>query len=44
MTSVEDLRHYAEDEGKSEEEIMAITEPVEELKFMATGVEIVKRS
>ena len=40
ITSVEELRHYAEDEGKSEEEIAAITEPVEELKFMATGVEI----
>lgn len=40
LTSVEELRHYAEDEGKSEEEIAAITEPVEELKFMATGVEI----
>ena len=38
VTSVEELRHYAEDEGKSEEEIAAITEPVEELKFMADGV------
>lgn len=39
-TSVEELRHYAEDEGKSEEEIAAITEPVTELKFMADGVVI----
>lgn len=39
-TSVDELRHYAEDEGKSEEEIAAITEPVTELKFMATGVKI----
>ena len=39
-TSVEELRHYAEDEGKSKEEIAAIIKPVEELKFMATGVEI----
>ena len=41
-TSVDELRHYAEDEGKSAEEIAAITEPVQELKFMATGVEILK--
>jgi len=38
VTPVDELRHYAEDEGKSEEEIMAITEPKEELKFMADGV------
>ncbi len=38
VTSVEDLRHFAEDEGLSEEEIAAITEPKEELKFIATGV------
>lgn len=37
-TSVDELRHYAEDEGKSAEEIAAITEPVTELKFMAHGV------
>ena len=38
VTSVDELRHYAEDEGKSKEEVEAITEPVEELKFMASGV------
>ncbi len=38
VTTVDELRHYAEDEGKSAEEIAAITEPLEELKFMATGV------
>ena len=38
VTPVDELRHYAEDEGKSKEEIEAITEPEEELKFMATGV------
>ena len=38
VTSVDELRHYAEDEGKSKEEIEAITEPVEEMKFMASGV------
>lgn len=37
-TSVEDLKHYAEDEGKSKEEIDAITQPKEELKFLASGV------
>ena len=42
VTDVEELRHYAEDEGASEEEILAITEPVEEYKFMATGVKIIK--
>lgn len=41
ITSVEDLRHFAEDEGLSAEEIAAITEPEEELKFMASGVKIV---
>lgn len=40
ITSVEDLKHYAEDEGKSKEEIDAITQPEEELKFMATGVRV----
>lgn len=40
-TSVADLKHYAEDEGLSKEEIAAITEPKEELKFMATGVVLV---
>ena len=40
VTSVEELKHYAEDEGKSPEEIAKITKPVEELKFMASGVQI----
>ena len=38
LTSVEELRHYAEDEGKSAEEIAAITEPKEEYTFLANGV------
>ncbi len=42
ITSVDELRHYAEDEGLSAEEIAAITEPEEELKFMANGVVIVQ--
>lgn len=43
VTSVDELRHYAEDEGKSAEEIAKITEPAEELKFMADGVIILKK-
>lgn len=42
VTSVDELRHYAEDEGKSKEEIAAITEPKKELKFMASGVILVE--
>jgi hypothetical protein len=38
VTTVDELRHYAEDAGKSKEEIAKITEPKSELKFMATGV------
>ena len=37
-TSVEDLKHYAEDAGKSEEEIAAITEPKLEFALEADGV------
>jgi hypothetical protein len=37
-TSVDELRHYAEDAGKSEEEITAITEPKLEYRFEADGV------
>ena len=39
-TSVEDLKHFAEDEGLTEAEIAKITEPKVELKFMASGVMI----
>ena len=38
ITSVEELQHYAEDKGKSKEEITAITSPKEELRMMAEGV------
>lgn len=37
-TSVDELRHYAEDAGKSKEEIEAITEPERTLAFEADGV------
>ena len=38
VTDVATLRHYAEDAGKSKEEIEKITEPINELAFTATGV------
>lgn len=38
--SVDELRHYAEDAGKSEEEIAKITEPVRSYTFVADGVTI----
>ena len=37
---VDMIRHFAEDAGKSKEEIEAITEPEYELSFEATGVHI----
>ncbi|NER18566.1 DUF4920 domain-containing protein [Spongiivirga citrea] len=37
-TSVEDLKHYAKDAGKSEEEIAAITKPEVTYSFIADGV------
>jgi len=37
-TSVDELRHYAEDAGKSDEEINAITEPKNTFAFEADGV------
>jgi hypothetical protein len=36
--SVKQQRHYAEDAGKSKEEIKKITEPKREVIFMASGV------
>ena len=38
VTSVDELKHLAEDAGKSKDEIAAITAPKEEVKFLATGV------
>lgn len=40
VTTVEMLRHFAEDEGKSKEEIAKINAPKDEYKFMANGVVI----
>lgn len=42
VASVERLKHLAEDAGKSEEEIAAITEPKETFTFEATNV-LIKR-
>ena len=38
VTDVETLRHYAEDAGKTQEEIDAITEAKKGLSFEASGV------
>lgn len=38
QTSVEDLKHFAKDDGKSQEEIDAITEPKLTLSFLSSGV------
>ena len=40
---VETLKHYAEDAGKSQEEIDAITESQTKLTFVASGVEIMEK-
>jgi hypothetical protein len=40
-TSVEELKHFAEDAGKSKEEIEKITEPKKEIEFMAKGVLVI---
>ena len=40
---VKTLKHYAEDAGKSQEEIDAITEPETKLTFVASGVEILEK-
>ncbi|MFC7358404.1 DUF4920 domain-containing protein [Jejudonia soesokkakensis] len=41
--SVDEQRHYAEDAGKSEEEIAAITEPKRTLSFTSNGVLIAQK-
>lgn len=40
--SIEEQKHYAEDNGKNEEEIAAITSPKRTLSFLAEGVLIKK--
>jgi hypothetical protein len=41
-TSVEELKHYAEDAKKSQEEIAAITKPEKEIRFTAKGIMILE--
>ncbi len=41
-TSVAELKHYAEDGKKSQAEIDAITEPKQEIRFLADGILVVK--
>ena len=41
-TSVEELRHYAEDAKKSKEEIAAITKPEKEIRLTAKGIMILE--
>ncbi|MCB0699493.1 MAG: DUF4920 domain-containing protein [Chitinophagales bacterium] len=38
VTPVDELQHYLEDAGASEEEIAAVTEPKEELRIEAEGI------
>jgi hypothetical protein len=42
ITSIEELKHYAEDAKKSQAEIDAITEPKKEIRFLADGILVVK--
>lgn len=41
-TSVDELKHYAEDAKKSKEEIAAITQPQKEIRFTAKGIVVVE--
>ena len=41
-TSVEELKHYAEDGKKPQAEIDAIKEPKQEIRFLANGIMVVK--
>ena len=40
ITSVEELKHYAEDAKKTKEEIEKITEPKTEIRVLAKGIKI----
>lgn len=41
ITSIDELKHYAEDAKKPQAEIDAITKPKEEIRFMANGIKVV---
>lgn len=40
-TSVEELKHYAQDAKKTQEEIDAITEPSKQIRITASGIKVV---
>lgn len=40
-TSAKELRHFAEDAKKSQEEIVGITEPKKEIKILANGIQVI---
>lgn len=42
IISVDEQKHYAEDAKKSQAEIDAITKPQEEIRFVATGIKVLK--
>ncbi|MBX2930328.1 MAG: DUF4920 domain-containing protein [Chitinophagaceae bacterium] len=42
VTSVKELKHYAEDAKKSKEEIDAITKPEKEIRLLASGIVVVE--
>ena len=42
ITSVAELKHYAEDAKKPQKEIDAITQPKSEIRFMADGIVVVE--
>jgi len=41
VTSVDEQKHYAEDAKKTQSEIDAITQPKEEIRFVANGIKVV---
>jgi hypothetical protein len=41
-TSVDQLRHFAEDAGKTAEEIAKITEPKKEIVMQASGIKVIE--
>lgn len=41
ITSVKELKHYAKDAKKTKEEIDAITDPKEEIRFLASGIKVI---
>lgn len=42
VTPVKELQHYAEDAGKSKEEIAKITQPETEIRVLAKGIKVIR--